>query len=331
MQHSAYSKILATIILVLLGILLLIAIFPYKNAFFGAFILYVLFYPAFSWLQKKGISKEKSAWLVIISTLFIILLPLILILPSAISQVGDIIENQDTILGVVDALDARIPNYDLTGSIKTTMREGLDYFQTQLGSFIGGATDFFITFVIMYFLLYYLFVNTVKKSKLKNFIPFSRKHKQMLVDEFSQISKATIFTTGIIAVFQGALLGIGLWLVGVPGSLFLGFAAAILSFIPIVGIPVIWIPAGLFLLATQHWASAIFIFVLGVILSNADNFIRPFLQKKIGRIHPLTSLIGVFIGLPLFGIIGIVIGPLLISYFFLILDMYLKEYVEKDD
>jgi len=135
--------------------------------------------------------------------------------------------------------------------------------------------------------------------------------------------------SGIIAVIQGGLITIAFLIFGIKGAFFWGFVSAVLSFFPIIGPIIVWVPASIIEFASNNVKAGVGILIFGIIISSIDNFIRPFLQKKIGRMHPLTTLIGIFIGVPLLGLIGIIIGPLIISYAILTLKMFKEEYIDK--
>ena len=141
--------------------------------------------------------------------------------------------------------------------------------------------------------------------KLEEIIPFNEKNSKKLTKEFRDITYTTIFSTGIIALIQGSLITITFLVFGVERAFLWGFIAAILSFFPIIGPPLIWIPATIIKFISKNYFAGVGILAMGIFLSNIDNFLRPYLQSKIGRIHPLTTLIGIFIGVPLFGLLGI--------------------------
>ena len=96
---------------------------------------------------------------------------------------------------------------------------------------------------------------------------------------------------------------------------------------PVVGAPLVWIPAAIVQLLQGEYIAGIAIVSAGLFISVIDNFLRPVIQKKVGEIHPFLSLLGIVIGVSLFGLIGIVIGPLLLSYFILTVEMFSKEYL----
>ncbi|MDD3043755.1 MAG: AI-2E family transporter, partial [Methanosarcinaceae archaeon] len=130
-----------------------------------------------------------------------------------------------------------------------------------------------------------------------------------------------------IALVQGSILTFTFLLFGIDGAFLWGFIAAILSFLPVVGATFIWVPAGIIQLLQQDYVTGIGVFVAGIIIGTIDNFLRPVIQNKIGAMHPFESLLGIIIGVSLFGLIGIVIGPLILSYFMLTVKMFSEEYL----
>ena len=116
-------------------------------------------------------------------------------------------------------------------------------------------------------------------------------------------------------------------MLGIPGALFWGLVTAILSFIPIIGSPIIWGPASIILLVGGSIWQGVALIIWGVIISSVDNVIRPITNKKFGQIHPLVSVIGIFIGISQFGFIGIFVGPLIVAYFILLWGIYKQEYL----
>ena len=141
------------------------------------------------------------------------------------------------------------------------------------------------------------------------------------------MTKATIIGSLLIAILQGTMLWAGFYFLNIPGALFWGLVTALISFIPIVGSPVIWVPASIILLFSGSIWQAVALLLWGFIISSVDNVIRPITNKKFGKIHPLISIIGVFIGISQFGFLGIFIGPLLVAYFVLIWDIYREEHL----
>ncbi len=323
----------AIAMITLLGLFLAFAFWPYVNALFGALILFVLFSPVYTRLKKRLKWGSLSAIITILITILIVILPIFILSSILVGEVQDIVPRAQSVvesLYSVEILDEYIENFELQELIKSQISEVAGVLRTSFFSIANKVTLFIFNIFIMYFLLYYLFLNS---SKIKKFgyevIPFSKKNSRVLIKEFSRMTNAVIIATGVIALMQGFVLGLVFYLVGVPAPILWGVIGFFLSFLPVVGIPLLWVPAGLLKLSGGEPFAAIVIFVSGLILSNVDNFIRPAIQNKVGKIHPLVTLIGVFVGVPVFGLLGLIIGPLLLSYFFLGLRMFKEEYMAK--
>ncbi|WP_340818712.1 AI-2E family transporter [Methanolobus sp. WCC4] len=328
--------------LLILGILvavLVYALYPFINAFFGAFILYVVFKPLYIYMtSKKGINRGISAFGIIILTIVLILIPLYMLMAIVIIQIQDILFDTGTIIEYLNAaslymkelhLESLPIDININEKITEIISTAANFFSVMLVNAIQSLGQRLIEFIIMYFLLYYLLVGIGSKYslKLQNIVPFSKKNTEILQNEFKSIVNATLISSGIIAIVQGGLLTLTFLLLGVEGAFLWGFVAVILSFLPLVGATFIWVPAVLIQLIQQDYFTAAGILIGGGILSTIDNFLRPMIQNKVGKIHPLESLIGVIIGLNLFGLLGIVIGPLLISYVALMARMFNEEYL----
>ncbi|MFW5991393.1 MAG: AI-2E family transporter [Candidatus Nanoarchaeia archaeon] len=332
-MREYYRRNTALLLILLLAGFLIIAFWPYVNGIFGALILFVLFNPLYkrlnSWLKNKTI----SALLIIFLSILIIVIPLSIIIIASFGEVHMVVSEGQKLIQEFESLetiDSYIGNVNLERLIQTQISNTGSFIQGSLASAINRVTSFIINLIISYFLLFYMFLNSEKLPSIGyDCIPFNQKNSNQLIEEFGNVTRAVIISTGAIAVVQGVLLGVGLSIFSVPGAALWGLVGIILSFLPVVGIPIIWIPAGIYKILMGEPGAAIGIFVVGLILSNADNFIRPALQRKVGKMHPLISLLGVFIGLPFFGIMGLIIGPLLLSYFFLALKMFQEEYITK--
>ena len=136
---------------------------------------------------------------------------------------------------------------------------------------------------------------------------------------FHFIFYSNILGQGLIGITQGFIVAIGFLIFGIPDPVFWGIVSIFVCFLPVVGAPIIFVPAGIIELASGNTFAGIGILIWGfVLVTLVDNFLRQFIAKKIADTHPLITIIGVIIGVPVFGLIGLVIGPFLISYFILL-------------
>lgn len=323
------KKLLAFIVLIALFCLVIYYSLPFFSAFFGALVLFVLFRPINHFLMNRfNISKNLSVSIIIVLSLLIVIIPLLLLIQGVVGQLS-ILPQQITQLNELEStINSYIPGLNVSLSGEKIIQEAVPFLRSSLSSTFSSITFVLLSLLIMYFVLYYLLIDEARfMKKVHSFLPFSLKNSQKITAKFSDITYATIVGTIIIAIVQGGLLALTFFFLDIPGALFWGFVAAILAIIPVLGTPVIWIPAAIILFIQGYLAKAIILIIAGIIISTSDNFIRPITNKKFGRIHPLISVIGVLIGITQFGFMGIFVGPLLISYLLLFWEIYKEEYL----
>lgn len=327
---KSVKRSLALIFILIIGGFLAYATWPYRNAFFGAFILYILFHPFYGWLTEKlHWNKAWSAATIIIATLFIVLIPLSILISILVQDA------EQTVVMVQDKV-GMISNW--TSSLPVAWQEKFSQEINSIiqfsGSFLVGTVKAvgsqILTYVVMYFLLYYLLVTDTDKLKkiLSAIMPFNKENTDRLQREFRNVTNSTIVASGMIAVIQAGLLTLAFFAFGVPGALTLGFASLILAFLPVIGIPIIWIPIAIIKILEGQMVAGLSIIAWGFFLSTIDNFLRPIIQNKVGEIHPFVSILGAVIGISAFGLVGVVVGPLLLSFFILMVRMFNEEHVK---
>ena len=335
LKHHDYQKYIAVSLIVILLIFIVNALLPYINAFFGAFILFLIFYKFYDFLVAKFRLREGFAAAIVIttSTLFVIV-PLSFLTWTSFLKIHDFLQGKEfsaaQFSSAIESIDALIPGVSLRPQLESMISSLVEYLRDFLLGALHSVSEIVITLVIMYFLFYYLLIkNKDAKQAIQNLIPFNNKNSEKLLESFKEVTYSTLITSGLIAVLQGMLIGLGFWMLGIEGAFFWGVLSAFLSFVPVLGISLVWIPGLLIFLAQENYFVSIGIIVLGLAASNIDNFIRPYIQKKVARIHPLITLIGIFIGLPYFGLLGLIIGPLLLIYLILTIQMFKEEYVKQ--
>lgn len=333
--------VLASAVLILITIELIYGILPYLNAFLGAFILFVILRPINHLLTNKiRLPKNIAALITIIISFVVILLPLYFLivtviseLQSALSHVNDIPIYLNSLSSLVNSLhlESTYAFINLNERISQAATSVANYISMVLFGLIQSIGQRAVEFTIMYFLLYYLFINegTDVANKLYDVIPFNKHNRDELSEEFSNVVKITVISSIIMALIQGGILAISFYLLHIQGPLLWGSMAAIFSFVPVIGAAAIWLPASIIQFLQHEYVAGIGILISGIFISTMDNFIRPYIQKKIGSLHPLISLIGIIVGINLFGPLGLVAGPLLLMYFILIVRMFYEEYVVK--
>ena len=324
------KKTLATAILLLLIGFVLYALYPFLNAFLGAVLVYFLFRPLDKYFRNKGMSKALAASLVLVIILLVITLPLYFGAKLLITEVSSMSFDDQMINNAVGFFQDLVPSIDLVSLIKEQMVSFGTFAKNLAVSAISNVGSLIINWILFFFVTFYLFYNTEGISKnSKYLLPFSEKNRLIIFEEFKKITNSTVIATGAIGVLQGFFMGLAFYIFGISNPVLWGFLSMIFAMLPVIGITFIWIPAAAFLaFVDQNYAMAIGLSVWGFIVTNVDYvLLRPWIQRRMGKLHPLTTLVGIFMGIPIFGLFGLIIGPLLLSFVILLTKMYLEEHL----
>jgi predicted PurR-regulated permease PerM len=197
---------------------------------------------------------------------------------------------------------------------------------------VGTATRLTLNLTISFFGLYYVLKHPGDVwLDARPYIPFSRENTEKLGKRFKDVTVSTVVGTGVVAAIQGALVGLAFWIAGLPNGLFWGVVTMALAILPVVGSGLVWGPAAVILLMQGRTAAGVLLIVWGaIVVGGVDNFIRPLIYRRFSAIHPLITLIGAIGGVAQFGLLGLLIGPLALSYFFELIRMYREEYLEPE-
>jgi predicted PurR-regulated permease PerM len=166
---------------------------------------------------------------------------------------------------------------------------------------------------MLFLLFFFLRDGDLMIARARGLIPLDEERKQRLFTQLSAVTRAIVFGTAVTALLQGVLIGIGFKIAGLPSPVVFGVLAALLSLLPIGGAAFVWIPAALWLFFDKHWGYGIFMVVWGCLLGGLDNVLRPILISGRAEISALAVFIGVLGGIPAFGAIGLIVGPVLLS------------------
>jgi predicted PurR-regulated permease PerM len=322
----------AAFLIFILGMALVWTLWPFSTGLIGAPVLYVVFAPLYHWLArwiKPGVAAG-----------VVVLLGLILVLGPGVSFLGIIAgEAQDIASGVIRSpiltrlRELRIGPYDVGAQIEALGSRLVAFIGSSALALLGTATRLAIQLTIAFFGLYYLLLRPQTAWKqVQPFIPFSRHNAEILRDRFRDVTISTLIGTGLTASVQGLLVGLAFWVTGIPNALFWGVVTIVLAILPVVGSGLVWGPGVLSLALEGQYGRAIGLALWGVIVvGNVDNVIRPIVFRRWAKIHPFITIIGAFAGIQYFGLLGLLIGPLAISYFFELIRMYRAEYLEDED
>ncbi|MDB5132006.1 MAG: putative inner rane protein [Mucilaginibacter sp.] len=316
--------ILGTI--VILGCFLVYALSGLFSSILGAIVLFTIFRPVYLELvEKRHWNKSLVALLVILTSLILIVIPFLSLSILVVNKIAGINRNSFDLQGWTTRIDDYAGYHFNQPHIAENTMQKIGIYATDLfPSILGSAANIFITLLVLYFLLYFMLVQLREfEAVLLKYAPFREQHALRFAVALRNSTYSNVLGQGIIAVTQGTLLAMGFYAFQIPDPIFWGVIGAFISFLPVVGAPTLSIPASIILFAQGHTLKGILMLAYGLIfIGNVDNFLRMIINKRMANTHPLISIIGVFIGIPLFGILGLVFGPLLLSYFLLLLEIY---------
>jgi predicted PurR-regulated permease PerM len=326
---------------------------PFLTVLILSAIFATTFYPLYKWILKLFRERAMLASLVTcFLILFLIIIPLLIFVVLLSRQAVDIYAflqhkvtsgefdaylrwqpgnllydfyqaNLTHLNNVVDveALDLKKNLTDLAKNVST-------FLVTQSATILKGLGAILLSFFIMMFAMYYLFKNHNEiTKKLMKISPLPLEYELELFKKFKQMSRATIYGIFLVSIIKGILGGIGFVIAGIPNPLFWGTAIAVFSLVPLVGPTIIWLPAALLLIANGQVLPGIFLIVWGTfIISTIDNFFQAFFIGKEANLNPLLVFLAVFGGIGLFGLLGVIFGPLILTIFFTFLHIYELEY-----
>lgn len=325
-QYRKYSLI--TIILGL-GLLLFLKMTPFMGGILGACTIYrdQMLYLT----QKKKIRKSVTAIILLIEAILCFLVPLSLAVWLLISKLQtvnvDTATFVDTITNLADWIH-RKTEYDLLSKENISSIASI---LPGIGQFLmGGISSFAVNLFVLVFVLYFMLIGGTKMEQyIYELLPFSDSNKKHVMNEINMIVRANAIGIPLLAIIQGAIATLGYYLFDAPSALLFGFLTCFATVIPIVGTTLVWFPLAAYMAISGDWPHAIgLLLYCGLIVTNIDNLIRFILQKKMADTHPLITIFGVVIGLSLFGFMGVIFGPLLISIFILCVNIFKEQYLK---
>ena len=331
-DQNIIRQFFVLLLIVMIGGLIFWEMVPYLSGVLGAITIYVLFRNWMANLIKRGWHPNLAAALIMLISFVLILVPvggLVLMLGSKVSSAVD--KSQSVIEAVKQQMFylEKMVDYDFTSQIDPSGASS--WLADSLQGFAGGTFNIFISIAIMYFLLFYMLTNRKElRESLFEYVPISKINLQVIGAEVQSMVRSNALGIPLVAVAQGIVALIGFFIFGIPNPFFWFVIVAVGSMIPFIGTLIGIIPVFILSISNgndfQAWGILIYGFV---VVGSTDNLIRLYVLQKLDNVHPLITLIGVIIGVPLFGFIGLIFGPLLISLFLIVVRIYKKEYAER--
>lgn len=318
----------ASALILLLGLAILVALSPFTSGLLAAPVFYVMFEPLYQRFGRRMPPAAASA-LTVVAAVLLILVPGSWLLAMIVGQAQDVITNlvRSPELGRLQTLTvAGYPVGPELVKLGQTVISGIGR-----GAFaaVGTATLMALNLAIAFFILYFMLVTEGRAwLAIRPYIPFSVASAELLRERFRAVTISTVIGTGLTASIQGLLVGLAFVVTGLPNAVFWGVVTVVFAILPVVGSGLVWLPAAVVLYFKGSLAGAVGMVAFGaVVVGNIDNVIRPIVFRRWAQTHPLITVLGAFAGVRYLGLLGLLIGPLALSYFFELVRMYNEEYV----
>nr|WP_155686803.1 AI-2E family transporter [Aliivibrio fischeri] len=321
---------------------------PYLNPIILAFIMSLLFAPLHNKISDRLPNSPNSAAILSCMALtFIIAIPLFFVFIAIVQQGATF--SKDAYHWVIDGGIQTLFQHPFVAKVLSFINKYLPFdaidpaevtqkvaqLASEIGTrivgmsaqIVGDVTNVLMNFFLMLFVLFFLLRDQDKIiSAFRHVLPLSRSQEDRLLDEIEQVSKSAVLGSFLTAIAQGIAGGFAMWLAGFPG-LFWGTMMGFASFIPVVGTALIWVPATIYLLLTNQWEWAIFLTAWGVlVVGSIDNIVRPLLMQGNSGMNTLLIFFSLLGGIQLYGLIGLIYGPIIFALTLVLFNMYETEF-----
>lgn len=333
--NNRLRQIILIGIIIFLTILFVLQLSIFLPGLLGGITLYILTRKEYQKLtQQKKWHKGLTAFLFILGSLIIISIPVYFSIRMVSPKINSLMNSQHEVMQGLKIFSDKIES---SFGLKLFTDENTKSISTKISSFIpgllNGTVNLLTNLLMMFFLLYYLLTNgTAIEKYLNHIIPLEPENVDKLASETILMIRANAIGIPIICIVQGTIAAIGYLIFGVKEWAMWGFVTGVFAFFPLVGTMIIWVPLVIYLYSTgQNFTATWLTFYSIIITGNVDYITRLGLLKKMGNVHPMVTVLGVIAGLKLFGFMGLIFGPLLISYFIILIKIYINEFTTTEN
>ncbi len=340
MNRDTVNKSVLLLLVIFISAIFLSMIRSFLMALLMAGIFSALTYPVYRRFERwYGGRRALASLTTLILVVIVVILPLgalIGIVTAQAIKIGQTVtpwvEAQIAQPGEFHKLLSSLPFYDKLAPYS-------DIIWSKAGEFIGSISKFlisslssatmgavnmlFMAFVMLYTMFFFFLDGDKLLQKILYYLPLQDEDEQRMLDKFTSVTRATLKGTAIIGILQGSLAGFAFWVVGIPSAVFWGTIMAVLSIIPGVGTALIWGPAVIILAAGGSFLKAGGLAVFcAIVVGSIDNLVRPILVGKDTQMHELMIFFGTLGGIVMFGVMGIIIGPIVAALFVTVWEIY---------
>jgi predicted PurR-regulated permease PerM len=329
---SKYSRFIVFALILLLIYTSYKVVAPFITPLLGAAVVAIAAHPLYNRIYKKTNRKNLSSIIIILLIFLLIVIPLIFFANRLLSETINIYNAANSL--ELTAFSENIKEFtgmdiNFERHTRESLQELSNFFvlssASLLEKMLRGVIDFFIFFFALFFLLK---DGKLVVKKLRRALPIKENIERKLFKEINAAIRGLLTGVLIIAVIEGIVSFIIFTIFGIPNPLLWSFVIALAAYFPIIGPATVYTPAAIYLGVMGNIVGGILLFVFSFgIISSLDNIVKPHVMGKNSKINPIIILLGVLGGISLFGIPGIIVGPLILSILFVVYRIYEEENV----
>jgi predicted PurR-regulated permease PerM len=330
--NNRIKQVLLLAVLILLIWMSIQELYLFLPGLLGAVTLYILSRANyFQLVYKKKWRKGRAAGLYILYYLFLLGLPVFLAVTLISPKVNAFLSDPTAMIeSIKQAVNQVQQKTGITIASEKSLSGSLDKVIAFLPSLLNSTATLVANLATMLFFLYYmLYYGHEMEQTLFRIIPLKDANTTILAAETKKIVKANALGIPLISIIQGLTATLGYFIFGVQEWALWGFLTGVFAFFPIVGTMLVWVPLVIYTYTTGNSGMALGLLLYSAIVTgNVDYISRITIMKKLGDVHPVITVLGVIVGLGLFGFIGLIFGPLLVNYIIVLFKIYMNEFVE---
>lgn len=318
-----------------MGVAIFVELAPLLGGLLGAMTIYILLRKQMTVLtERRRWRRSAAATLLLVEAIFCFLVPLSLIVWMLVSRIQDLVDNSPLIAAhlrrFADIIESRT-GFDLWE--ESSVSSLLGYF-SRLGHWVlRNIFGFTLNIIALLFVLYFMLIGGCRMEEYcRQILPFNRSVSRSVLREIHVIVRSNAIVIPLLAVSQGALAYAGYLIFGAPLPLFWAVATCFATVIPVLGTALVWLPLAVYMMLDGRWGMGLGLLLYGgLLVTHVDNVMRLLLQKRMADTHPLVTVLGVIVGLPLFGFMGVIFGPLIVALFIFCVDIFKRTYIDPHD
>lgn len=331
-SNHSINQVMLIAIIVLACLLIFKNLSYYLPGFLGAVTLYIISRDIyFKLTEKRGWNKVATSLLFIVLAIVFIVMPLWALIDFLIPGITAFLKNTDDIVLKFNEVKEFVKDKPLLENIDLSDEALLTFLQSltrYLPGIINSVAEVLINMLVAFFVLYFMLISGRKmEATIENFFPFSEQSKGELWKEINLMVRTNAIGIPILGACQGVVAIIGYSIFGVPNAVLWGIVTGVATVFPVLGTMAVYVPICIVAFVSGDTSNAVWLTLYCFFLvGGIDNVLRFTILKTLGDVHPLITVFGVLFGLTLFGMLGLIFGPLIISSIGVLFKVYRNEY-----